>query len=201
MFINWALGELNLKLVYYGPGLSGKTTNLQYIYARTPPHVRGQLISLRTQQERTLLFDFLQIEVGKVHNLTPKFKLYTVPGQVYYAASRRLILQGADGVVFVADSQAGRSADNLESWYTMEQHLIELGNDIITFPIIVQLNKRDMPHALPVNDLRRQLNVGRRPCFEASAVRGEGVLETLKAAMSSVIAQVRQGSEKRRARA
>jgi mutual gliding-motility protein MglA len=190
MFINWALGELNLKIVYYGAALSGKTTNLQYIHARTPANLRGRLISLKTQQERTLLFDFLQLEMGKVNNLKPKFKLYTVPGQVYYAASRRLILQGTDGVVFVADSQAGRMAENQESWYTMEQHLIELGHDIASFPIIVQFNKRDLPHVLPIPEIRRQLDVQKRPSFEASALCGNGVFDTLKAAMNSVVMQV-----------
>ncbi len=192
MFINWGLGELNLKIVYYGPALSGKTTNLQYIHARTPAHLRGRLISLKTQQERTLLFDFLQLEMGKVNNLKPKFKLYTVPGQVYYAASRRLILQGTDGIVFVADSQAGRLAENQESWYTMEQHLIELGQDISTFPIIVQFNKRDLPHVLSTAEICYQLGISGRPCFEASALRGTGVFDTLKAAMNGVVAQVRQ---------
>ena len=191
MFINWGLGELNLKIVYYGPALSGKTSNLQYIHARTPAHLRGRLISLKTQQERTLLFDFLQLEMGKVSNLKPKFKLYTVPGQVYYAASRRLILQGTDGVVFVADSQAGRLAENQESWYTMEQHLIELGHDISSFPIIVQFNKRDLPHVLPVAELRRQLDTGSRPWYEASALGGAGVFDTLKATMNMVVGQVR----------
>ena len=191
MFINWGLGELNLKIVYYGPALSGKTSNLQYIHARTPAHLRGRLISLKTQQERTLLFDFLQLEMGKVSNLKPKFKLYTVPGQVYYAASRRLILQGTDGVVFVADSQAGRLAENQESWYTMEQHLIELGHDINSFPISVQFNKRDLPHVLPVAELRRQLDTGSRPWYEASALGGAGVFDTLKATMNMVVGQVR----------
>lgn len=190
MFINWSLGELNLKIVYYGPALSGKTTNLQYIHARTPAHLRGRLVSLKTQQDRTLLFDFLQIEMGKVHNLKPKFKLYTVPGQVYYAASRRLILQGTDGVVFVVDSQAGRMAENQESWYTMEQHLMELGHNINTFPIIVQFNKRDLPHVLPVAELRRALGIGNRVGFEASAAGGAGVFNTLKAAMNAVVVQV-----------
>lgn len=191
MFINWGLGELNLKIVYYGPALSGKTTNLQYIHARTPAHLRGRLISLKTQQERTLLFDFLQLEMGKVSNLKPKFKLYTVPGQVYYAASRRLILQGTDGVVFVADSQAGRMAENQEAWLTMEQHLIELGHDLSSFPIIVQLNKRDLPHAVAAAELRRQLDIGGRPCFEAAASTGAGVFDTLKATMNAVVGQVR----------
>lgn len=192
MFVNWALGEINLKIVYYGAALSGKTTNLQFIYARTPSNLRGRLISLKTQQDRTLLFDFLQLEIGKVANLKPKFKLYTVPGQVYYAASRRLILQGADGVVFVVDSQAGRMAENEESWYTMEQHLIELGYDLNTFPIVVQFNKRDLPHALPVQELRRRLPVEGRPCFEAAAIKGYGVFDTLKASMNSVVAAVRR---------
>lgn len=192
MFINWGLGELNLKLVYYGPALSGKTTNLQYIHSRTPNHLRGRLISLKTQQDRTLLFDFLQLEMGKVNNLKPKFKLYTVPGQVYYAASRRLILQGTDGVVFVVDSQAGRLAENQESWYTMEQHLVELGCDIRTFPIIVQFNKRDLPHVMPIQELRRRLGIGNRICFEAAAANGTGVFDTLKAAMTSVVSQVRK---------
>lgn len=192
MFINWGLGELNLKIVYYGPALSGKTTNLQYIHAKTPPQLRGRLISLKTQQERTLLFDFLQLEMGKVNNLKPKFKLYTVPGQVYYAASRRLILQGTDGIVFVADSQAGRMAENLESWYTMEQHLIELGYDVGNFPLIVQFNKRDLPYVLPQAEMRRQLGLSpEQRCFDASASQGSGVFDTLKAAMNTVISQVR----------
>lgn len=189
MFINWSLGELNLKLVYYGPGLSGKTTNLQYIHARTPQHLRGHLVSLKTQQERTLFFDFLQLEIGSVNNLKPKFKLYTVPGQTYYATSRRLILQGTDGIVFVADSQAGRMAENQESWFTMEQHLIELGQDIRTFPIVVQMNKRDLPYILPVAVIRHQLGLGNHPYFEAVAAQGTGVFDTLKAAMNAVIKQ------------
>lgn len=191
MFINWALGEINLKIVYYGAALSGKTTNLQFIHARTPPHLRGQLISLKTQQDRTLLFDFLQLEIGKVANLKPKFKLYTVPGQVYYAASRRIILQGADGIIFVVDSQAERMADNEELWYSMERHLIELGYDFTTFPIVVQFNKRDLPNALPVSEIRRRLPIGDRPGFEASALKGYGVFDTLKAGMNSVVATVR----------
>jgi hypothetical protein len=190
MFVNWALNELNLKIVYYGPALSGKTTNLQYIYTRTPQHMRGKLISIKTQQERTLLFDFLQLEMQKINNLKPKFKLYTVPGQVYYAASRRLVLQGVDGVVFVADSQPGRMSENQESWYMLEQHLVELGNDVTTFPIIVQVNKRDLPHSLPADHIRTALGVNGRPCFEASAIKGAGVVNTLKAIMRSVIVQV-----------
>jgi signal recognition particle receptor subunit beta len=195
MFINWALGELNLKIVYYGPALSGKTTNLQYIHARTPQNLRGRLVSLKTQQERTLFFDFLQLELGKVNNLKPKFKLYTVPGQTYYAASRKIILQGTDGIVFVADSQAGRMSENHESWYTMEQHLIELGHDLRTFPIILQLNKRDLPYTLAPAIMRRQLGAEHIPTFEAAATQGVGVFDALKACMNAVIAQfIRSGA-------
>jgi hypothetical protein len=192
MFINWALSELNLKIVYYGPALSGKTTNLQYIHQHTPQHMRGELVSINTQQERTLLFDFLQIELEPINNLKPRFKLYTVPGQVYYAASRRLVLQGSDGIVFVADAQAGRTADNQDSWYAMEQHLIELGYDIKTFPIIVQFNKLDLPHALPPAQLYRSLNINGRMCFGAAAVKGVGVFKTLKAVTTAVASQVRK---------
>lgn len=191
MFINWALGELNLKIVYYGPALSGKTTNLQYIHDCTPAHMRGDMVSIKTQQERTLLFDFLQLELNQINNLRPKFKLYTVPGQVYYASSRRLVLQGADGVVFVADAQAGRSAENQESWFAMEQHLVELGYNLATLPIIVQFNKLDLPHALTPAQLYRSLDIKGRPCFGAAALKGIGVTKTLKAAINAVVAQVR----------
>jgi mutual gliding-motility protein MglA len=189
MFINWAKRELNLKIVYYGPALSGKTTNLEYIHRSVPEHMRGSLVSIKTEQDRTLLFDYLQIELGMINNLKPKFKLYTVPGQVYYAASRRLILQGVDGVVFVADSQAGRMRDNQESWMTMEQHLVEFGHNIKTFPLVVQFNKRDLPHAVDANILRRPF--AGRPCFEAAAAQGTGVMDTLKAAINLVITRVR----------
>jgi mutual gliding-motility protein MglA len=192
MFVNWALSELNLKIVYYGPALSGKTTNLQQIHDRTPDAMRGRLISLKTQQERTLLFDFLQLELGIVRGLKPKFKLYTVPGQTYYAQSRRLILQGVDGIVFVADSQAGRMAENQECWFTMEQHLIELGHNVARFPIVVQFNKRDLPHAVPTHALRRPFPG--RQCFEATASSGTGVLETLKAIMTLTIAQMHEST-------
>jgi mutual gliding-motility protein MglA len=189
MLINWALGELNFKIVYYGPALSGKTTNLQCIHARTPPSMRGRMVSLKTQQERTMFFDFLQLELNKINNLKPKFKLYTVPGQVYYAASRKLILQGVDGIVFIADSQAGRLAENQEAWYAMEEHLLDLGQNIRSIPIIVQFNKRDLPYTLPLATLREQLGLDAYPCFEASAQKGTGVLETLKACMNGVMSR------------
>ncbi|PDW05001.1 GTP-binding protein [Candidatus Viridilinea mediisalina] len=192
MFINWSQGEINLKIVYYGAGMSGKTTNLQFIYARTPQKLRSQLISLKTHQDRTLLFDFLQLEVGQVANLKPKFKLYTVPGQVYYDTSRRLILQGADGVVFVVDSQADRMDDNAELWRSMERHLVELGYDLKTFPIVVQINKRDVPNTLSIPEIRRRLPIKGYPTFEAVAIKGYGVFDTLKASMSGVIAAAHQ---------
>ena len=193
MFINWAQNELNFKIVYYGPALSGKTTNLEFIHRTTPPRLRGQLISIKTEQERTLLFDYLQLELAPINNLKPKFKLYTVPGQVYYAASRKIILQGVDGIVFVADSQAGRMKDNQESWMTMEQHLVEFGHNIKTFPLVVQFNKRDAPHAVPAEVLRRPF--AGRPCVEASALTGQGVMQTLKSAIQLVIAQIRLQQE------
>lgn len=189
MFINWAQRELHLKIVYYGPALSGKTTNLEYIHANTPAHLRTKLISLKTQQDRTLLFDFLQLDVGEVANLKPKFKLYTVPGQMYYAASRKIIMHGVDGVIFVADSQAGRMHDNQECWFGMEQHMLELGLSTKQIPITIQFNKRDLPHAVAVEKLRRPFP--NFVCIEASAATGLGVLETLKASMKSVITQVR----------
>ncbi|RRR74998.1 MAG: gliding-motility protein MglA [Candidatus Viridilinea halotolerans] len=192
MFINWAQGEINLKIVYYGAGMSGKTTNLQFIYARTPPKLRSQLISLKTHQDRTLLFDFLQLEVGQVANLKPKFKLYTVPGQVYYDTSRRLILQGADGIVFVVDSQIDRMDDNEQLWHSMERHLVEMGQDLKNFPLVVQINKRDVPNTLSIPEIRRRLPIKGYPTFEAVAIKGYGVFDTLKASMSGVIAAAHQ---------
>lgn len=190
MFINQELGEINLKLVYYGPSLGGKTTNLKYIHARTPKHLRSQLVSLKTHHERTLFFDFMQLELGTINGLRPRFKLFSMAGQVCYAASRRLLLQGTDGIIFVADSDCDRLIDNLESWYTMDRHLAELGEDMQQFPIVIQLNKRDSPNAAAVEEMLRNLGAEQRPWFEAVAASGVGVFETLKAAMQIVIAQV-----------
>lgn len=191
MFINWQLRELNLKVVYYGPALSGKTTNLEQIHAKVDPKRRGELISLKTTEDRTLYFDFLQLELGKISGLTPKIHLYTVPGQTYYETSRRLVLRGADGVVFVADSAANRTNDNVESWETMHTHLrsLKLPADL---PLVVQLNKRDLPTAMPAPLLRNILNVNGRPTFETVAQRGIGVFDTLKAIINCVVKQVQR---------
>ncbi len=187
MFVNWQLRELNLKIVYYGPALSGKTTNLEQIHARIDPRRRGELVSLRTHEDRTLYFDFLQIELGKIGTLTPKIHLYTVPGQVYYEASRRLVLRGVDGVVFVVDSAIHRLSDNLDSWENMKMNLIALGIPLENLPIVVQLNKRDLPNAVPIDTLRSMLPINSRPSFEAVASQSKGVFDTLKAIVSSAV--------------
>lgn len=190
MFINWKLREINLKIVYYGPALSGKTTNLEFIHARTNPALRGDLVSLKTREDRTIYFDFLQLELGQIRGLKPKFNLYTVPGQVYYVASRKLVLQGADGVVFVADSGASRLPENLDTLANLIQNLRELGQDPRSFPFILQFNKRDVPDALPVEHLRQALGRNGVPQFEAVAIRGVGVFDTLKAAINTVVTKV-----------
>ncbi len=187
MFVNWQLRELNLKIVYYGPALSGKTTNLEQIHARIDPRRRGELVSLRTHEDRTLYFDFLQLELGKIGSLTPKIHLYTVPGQVYYEASRRLVLRGVDGIVFVADSAVHRLSDNLESWENMKMNLIALGIPLENLPVVVQLNKRDLPSAVPVATLKSTLPIDHRPSFEAVAAQSKGVFDTLKAIVNSAI--------------
>lgn len=193
MYVNRRRGELNLKIVYYGPALSGKTTNLQCIHARTPEDRRGELVSLKTREDRTVFFDYMLLELGTVGGLKPKFNLYTVPGQVYYAASRKLVLQGADGVVFVADSDPMRLADNLEAWEGMREYLRELGYDPATMPTVVQFNKRDLPNALPIPVLQGLLGLdGTVPIFPAVATRGEGVFETLKAIISQVFIHIRR---------
>ncbi len=190
MLINWKLGELNLKIVYYGPALAGKTTNLEFIHAKTNPALRGNLISLKTWQDRMIYFDFLQLELGQIRGLRPKFNLYTVPGQVYHSASRRLVLQGADGIVFVADSQADRLGENLDTLTSLEHNLSELGYDPKTFPFVVQYNKRDLADALPVPQLKQAFGHTEAPQIEAVAVKGIGVFEALKAAVNTVIANV-----------
>ncbi len=192
MFINWQLRELNLKIVYYGPALSGKTTNLEQIHAKVDPRRRGDLVSLKTHEDRTLYFDFLQLELGKISNLTPKIHLYTVPGQSYYEASRKLVLRGADGVVFVADSAANRTNANIESLKNMKAHLVSLGLSTDTTPLVIQLNKRDLRNAIPVPRLCTILGVNGYPIFESVAVRGKGVFDTLKAIISGVVAQVQR---------
>ncbi len=192
MFINWQLRELNLKVVYYGPALSGKTTNLEQIHARVNPKRRGELVSLKTAEDRTLYFDFLQLELGKISGLTPKIHLYTVPGQSYYEASRKLVLRGADGVVFVADSSARRHIANLEAWKGMIIHLKALNIPYETLPLVVQFNKQDLPEAIPAPIMKKLLKINGHPTFNATAIEGEGVFATLKAITGMVVKSVHQ---------
>jgi len=192
MFINWKLQELNLKIVYYGPALSGKTTNLEFIHERLNPRLRGDLVSLKTREDRTIFFDFLQLELGEIQGLKPKFNLYTVPGQVMYEATRKLVLQRADGVVFVADSQMSRLADDIESFKAMQRHMAELGLDAGRMPCVVQFNKRDLPGAVPAPVLKRLFAVNGAPWFESVATDGRGVFETLKATINLVVAQAEE---------
>jgi signal recognition particle receptor subunit beta len=190
MFINRRSNELNLKIVYYGPAMSGKTTNLITVHKHANPTARGDLVSLKTREDRTIFFDYMQMELGRIGKLKPRFHLYTVPGQVYYAASRKLVLRGADGVVFVVDSQAARIRDNIESWRNLGQHLGELG--LTGIPVVVQYNKRDLAEAAPVPALAKALDVNGRKSCEAVAARGDGVFETLKAIMNEVIVHVQR---------
>jgi signal recognition particle receptor subunit beta len=192
MFINWKLREINLKIVYYGPALSGKTTNLQYIHAKTNPDIRGELVSLKTRGDRTIYFDFLQLELGQIAGLKPRFNLYTVPGQVYYVGSRKLVLQGADGVVFVADSQWDQMKANVEMMRNMEQHLRELGHNPHAMPLVLQCNKRDLPRIAPVPLMRQHLGCNGAPCFASVATQGTGVFDTLKAVINLVVNQAQR---------
>lgn len=178
--INYSSREVNCKIVYYGPGLSGKTTNLQYVHAKVPKKTRGDLISLATDADRTLYFDFLPINIGAVNGFATKFQLYTVPGQVFYNATRKLVLRGVDGLVFVADSQRSKRDENIESLNNLKENLIEYGYDIYTLPIVLQYNKRDLPDVMSIEELQRDLNWNNLPYFEASAVKGVGVFDTLK---------------------
>ena len=189
-FVNYAEREIHCKIVYYGPGLGGKTTNLQHIYDKTNPDAKGRLISLATETERTLFFDFLPLDV-EVQGFKTRFHLYTVPGQVFYEASRKLILQGVDGVVLVADSQAARMDANLESVRGLEKDLDERGCDLASVPYVLQFNKRDLPTAMPVDEMYRRLNRRGEPTFEATATAGVGVFETLKACAALVLKNLR----------
>ncbi len=193
MFINRHKKELNLKIVYYGPALSGKTTNLQYVHGHTRQEMRGDLVSLTTREDRTIFFDYMLLELGAVAGLKPRFNLYTVPGQVYYAATRKLVLQGADGLVFVADSDPARMVANREALKDLGVYLKELGYDLPNTPLVVQFNKRDLANAVPVAQMRKYLNMARAkiPIIEASAINGVGVFETLKATVNLVLAQVK----------
>ena len=193
-FINYAAREINCKLVYYGPGLGGKTTNLQYVYARTNPNAKGKLISLATETDRTLFFDFLPLELGNIRGFRTRFHLYTVPGQVFYDASRKLILKGADGVVFVADSQEARRDANIESVRNLQDNLRAQGLDLGQLPYVLQLNKRDLPGAMKVDEMTRDLRTGNEAVFEAVATTGVGVFETLKAVARLVLVQLKKQS-------
>ncbi len=190
-FINYAAREINAKIVYYGPGLCGKTTNLQWIYDRSNNGNKGKLISLATETERTLFFDFMPLELGSIRGFRTRFHLYTVPGQVFYDASRKLILKGADGVVFVADSQEVRLDANLDSIENLRHNLADHGLNLDTIPYVLQLNKRDLPTALPVPQLTRALRFRNEPVFEAVATRGKGVFDTLKAVVREVLIHLR----------
>ena len=190
-FINYAAREINCKIVYYGPGLGGKTTNIQFIYDKTGNGAKGKLISLATETERTLFFDFLPIELGSIRGFKTRFHLYTVPGQVFYDASRKLILKGVDGVVFVADSQEPRMDANVESIRNLRENLRDHGHALEKVPYILQLNKRDLPTALPVPDLVKALRFKDEPVFEAVAPKGIGVFETLKAVVKGVLVDLK----------
>jgi signal recognition particle receptor subunit beta len=192
-FINYASREINCKIVYYGPGLCGKTTNLQHIFESTAPQARGKLISLATETDRTLFFDFMPLELGTVRGFKTRFHLYTVPGQVFYDASRKLILKGVDGVVFVADSQEERMDANVESLYNLEENLRSQGYDLNKLPYVLQLNKRDLPNIIPVEDLTAELRRNGEPVIEAIASTGAGVFDTLKAVAKQVLTELRKG--------
>jgi signal recognition particle receptor subunit beta len=186
-FINYAAREINCKIVYYGPGLGGKTTNIQWIHEKTRADAKGKLISLATESERTLFFDFLPIELGTIRGFRMRFHLYTVPGQVFYDASRKLILKGVDGVVFVADSQEARMDANIEAVTNLHENLKEQGYDLAKMPYALQLNKRDLPSAVALAELEKALRVKDEPVFEAVATNGDGVFETLKSIIKLVL--------------
>ena len=192
-FINYASREINCKIVYYGHGLCGKTTNLQHIFDATAPQSRGKLISLATETDRTLFFDFMPLELGTVRGFKTRFHLYTVPGQVFYDASRKLILKGVDGVVFVADSQEERMDANVESLYNLEENLQTQGYDLMKIPYVLQLNKRDLPNVIPVEELTAELRRKEEPVVEAVASSGAGVFDTLKAVAKQVLTELRKG--------
>jgi signal recognition particle receptor subunit beta len=192
-FINYSSREINCKIVYYGPGLCGKTTNLQYIYSKTNPEAKGKMISLATETERTLFFDFLPLSLGEIRGFKTRFHLYTVPGQVFYDASRKLILKGVDGVVFVADSQIERMEANLESMENLRVNLSEQGYDLKTVPYVMQFNKRDLPNAASVEELHRLLNTEGIAEYQAIASTGWGVFDTLKAIAKLVLQELRKG--------
>jgi mutual gliding-motility protein MglA len=199
VLFNYATRELTAKVVYYGPGLCGKTTNLEFIHKNLPEKTRGKMLSLATQTDRTLFFDFLPIDLGSIKGMKTRVQLYTVPGQVFYDATRKLVLKGADGIVFVVDSQKEMLNSNLESWQNLKQNLAENNIDVNTIPIVIQYNKRDLPNVLPVKQLNSKLNDVKAESFEAVAISGKGVQETLKGIAKLVLVNLAQrflGDEK-----
>lgn len=194
-FVNYHTREINCKIVYYGPGLGGKTSNVQYIYQKTSAEHKGELVNLHTDNERTLFFDFLPLELGKIRGFNTRFHLYTVPGQVFYEASRRLILRGVDGIIFVADSQVDRMEENIKSFKSLEESLFKQGYDIKKIPTVMQWNKRDLSNIVSVEDLNAKLNAYDFPTCEASALKGHGVFETLKLISKMVLLNIKGGLE------
>jgi signal recognition particle receptor subunit beta len=193
-FINYSSREINCKIVYYGPGLCGKTTNLQVVYKKTRPEAKGKMITLATETERTLFFDFLPLALGYIKGFKTRFHLYTVPGQIFYDASRKLILKGVDGIVFVADSQVERMDANIESFENMKVNLEEQGYSLAQIPYVFQYNKRDLPNIIPVSELKNVLNTDGVPDFESVARDGIGVFETLKAIVKLVLIELKKGA-------
>lgn len=195
-FINYTTKEINCKLVYYGPGLSGKTTNLEYIYARTHHHTKGKMVSLNTSAERTLFFDFLPLAVGPIRGFNVRFHLYTVPGQTYYDATRKLILRGVDGIVFVADSQFHKMEENLESLSNLSSNLLDQGYYLKILPHVIQYNKRDLTNIVPISELHKNLNIHHAQECEAIAIKGIGVFETLKVISKSILLSLKKENTK-----
>lgn len=194
-FFNHNAKEIHCKIVYYGPSLGGKTTNLQWVYQQTASEQKSKLVALNTDVERTLFFDFLPLNIGEIRGYKTRFHLYTVPGQVVYDASRKLIMKGLDGVIFVADSQAERMDENLEALRNLETNLEAQGYDIREIPLVIQYNKRDLPSALPLKELRAQLNLFNAPDFEAVANEGKGVMDSLKTVSKSILHMLKGGAE------
>lgn len=192
-FVNYVTKEVNCKIVYYGPGLGGKTTNIQYVYQKTSGGNKGNIITLNSENERTLFFDFLPLDLGEIRGFKTRFHLYTVPGQVFYEASRKLILRGVDGIVFVADSQVERMEANVESLKSLEKNLLEQGYEMGKIPLVFQWNKRDLPNVTSIKDLHEALNKINGPEFEAVAVKGNGVFETLKVISKLVLMNLKSG--------
>lgn len=192
-FVNYNTKEVNCKIVYYGPGLGGKTTNIQYVYQKTTQDSKSKIITLNTENERTLFFDFLPLDLGEIRGFKTRFHLYTVPGQVFYEASRKLVLRGVDGIIFVADSQIERTEANLESLEDLKKNLEEQGYDVDKMPMVMQFNKRDLPNVASIEDMQRQLNIWDVPFYEGVATEGKGVFDTLKMISKMVLMNLKSG--------